>query len=155
MSTEITKAGQALDEKTLSAFEKETGYEMPDQYREFLLKYNGGKPVPKYFKVPGYPYEQSFVRDLKHLDGDGVDLRELNDLLKGRLPQGYLAIGTDPGGNSILLSLVSPTKGKIYFFDHENEPDEATDDLKDYPNIYLLAAGFDEFINSLKTEDEL
>lgn len=150
---EITKTGPTLNETDLADFEKKIGYNLPPDYRQFLLQYNGGKPVPDFFQVPEWQYKESFVNQLKGLikekDEKKVDLARLNDLLDGRLPKGFVAIGSDPGGNHILLSLTNETKGNVYFFDHENEPDDATDDLEDYSNIFLIANSFTEFLNNL------
>jgi hypothetical protein len=149
---EMTKTGPAMNESELAGFEAKIGHSLPLKYREFLLKYNGGKPVPDFFQVPEWEYEETYVTEFKGLaNGKSVDLAGLYDLLDGRLPKGFIAIGSDPGGNQILISLSGPTKGKIYFFDHENEPSEATDDVDDYPNIYLVANDFTEFLNNLNT----
>jgi hypothetical protein len=155
---EMIKTGPPLNESDLDGFEKTIGYDLPSDYRQFLLKYNGAKPVPDFFQVPGWQYEESYVSQLKGLlkekDEKKVDLARLNDLLDGRLPKGFIAIGSDPGGNQILLSLAGETKGNVYFFDHENEPDDATDDLEDYPNIFLVANSFTEFLNNLTPDSE-
>jgi len=152
---EITKKGQAINEAELANFESKIGYTLPVEYREFLLLYNGGKPIPDFFKVPEWQYEETYVTELKGLaNGKPVDLSELFDLLDGRLPKGFIAIGSDPGGNQILLSLSNDKRGQVYFFDHENEPDDATDNVEDYPNIYLVANSFNEFLKNLYSNDE-
>jgi len=155
--TVITDKGPQLTENDLRAFEKEMRSTFPEDYRTFLLTHNGGQPKPYFFKVPGWQYQQSLVNELKGIvsNSQSVDLREDNSIMEGRLPKGFVSIGDDPGGNKILISLDGSTRGKIYFFDHENEPDVSTDKLEDYSNIYLLADSFDQFLNSLKEEDEL
>jgi hypothetical protein len=152
---EMTKTGKALNESDLAEFESKIGYSLPVEYREFLMLYNGGKPVPDFFRVPDWEYEETYVTELKGLaNGKSVDLSELFDLLHDRLPKGFIAIGSDPGGNQILLSLSKDTKGQVYFFDHENEPEDAADDVKGYPNIYLVAKSFNEFLKNLYSNDE-
>lgn len=153
----ITNKGSRLNEDDLKTFEKEIGSNFPDDYRGFLLKYNGGEPKPYFFKVPGWQYQQSLVNQLKGIvpNSKSVDLVEDNSLMEGRLPKGFVSIGDDPGGNKILISVIGATRGKIYFFDHDNEPDVSTDKLEDYSNIFLLADSFDQFLNNLKNEDEL
>ena len=152
---EITKQGPTINEQEVKDFEQLIGYSLPTDYRRFLLTNNGGKPNPDFFDVPGWRYKESFVTDLKGIKtGLKVDLAKLYNLFEGRLPKGFIAVGADPGGNLILLSLDGSTQGKVYFFDHENEPDDATDDVKDYPNIYEVGKSFDQFLNNLRGERE-
>src|SRR5262245_15198184 len=120
----ITNKGPQLKESDLKTFEKEIGSTFPDDYRNFLLTYNGGEPKPYFFKVQGWQYQQSLVNQLKGIipNGKSVDLVEDNSIMEGRLPKGFVSIGDDPGGNKLLISTAGSTRGKIYFFDHENEP---------------------------------
>lgn len=157
MTFEMTKTGPKLSEDDLIKLEKQLGFVFPSPYRKFLLAYNGGQPNPEFFEVPGWRYKQSLVNELKGIipGGEYVDLEEDIELMEGRLPRGFIPIGDDPGGNMIVISLNGPTRGKIYFFDHENEPDVSTDNLEDYTNLYLLADDFDTFLNNLKHENEL
>lgn len=154
---EIKKSRKTITEAELVNFEEKIGHALPPAYRKFILTYNGGEPNPYYFKVPNWKYKQSLVNQLKGIDPGGsyVDLEEVNELLAGRLPDNFIAIGDDPGGNMILTGLEGASKGKIYFFDHENEPDDADGKLESYPNIYFLADDFDTFITNLKNENEL
>jgi hypothetical protein len=157
MNIQMTKKGIALSEVDLVNFEKNIGYVLPDPYRKFILTYNGGEPSPYYFKVPQWRYQQSLVNELKGINpgGASVDITKVIDLMDGRLPKAFIPIGDDPGGNLILIGLDGATRGKIYFFDHENEPIDPMDKLEDYPNIYFLANDFDSFLNSLRHENEL
>ena len=58
---------------------------------------------------------------------------------QGRLPKGFFPIARDPGGNLIGLLTQGKHKGKIAFWDHEQEGDQPSlrnlvviaDDLKD------------------------
>lgn len=153
---DIKQSGKNVTEAEVVNFEKKIGHTLPDTYRKFILTYNGGKPTPYFFKVPGWQYEASLVTELKGIDPEArVDLEELNVLLDGRLPDHFIAIGSDPGGNMLLTGLAGASKGKIYFFDHENEPDDADGKLESYPNIYFLSDDFDSFLTNLKNEDEL
>ncbi|MBS1656290.1 MAG: SMI1/KNR4 family protein, partial [Bacteroidetes bacterium] len=36
----------AIQEIELNDFEKENGILLPDDYKKFLLEFNGGKPIP-------------------------------------------------------------------------------------------------------------
>ena len=61
---------------------------------------------------------------------------------KGIVPEGMLPIGNDQGGNIILLRTDGNKRGSIYFLDHEKP-------------VFLIADSFEEFINGLKSEDEV
>lgn len=157
MTIEMADVGPKLTEKELTKFEKQIGFALPTAYRKFIIVYNGGNPSPNYFTIPEWHYQQSFVTEFKGIDprSEYVDLVEAIELLEDRLPKRFIPIAGDPGGNYILLSLSGPTRGKIYFWDHENEPENYTENLADYPNIYWLADDFEDFLNNLKEEDEL
>jgi hypothetical protein len=157
MTTKITNLGPKLSEAELVKFEEQIGFTLPESYRNFLLVYNGGEPSPYFHKVPKWHFQQSLVVEFKGIDpcSEYVDLGEAIELLQDRLPKGFIPIGGDPGGNYVLISLDGSTRGKIYFWDHEDEPEDCTENLSDYPNIYWLADDFKNFLNNLKEEDEL
>lgn len=48
---EIQGNNEILTESRLQDFERIIGDQLPQQYREFLLKYNGGYPRPYYFII--------------------------------------------------------------------------------------------------------
>ena len=55
-----------------------------------------------------------------------------------------MPIARDPGGNQILLAFAGPNEGKVYFWDHEEEPA-----MPNYSNCHLIADSFREFIEGL------
>lgn len=76
----ITDRGPMLSESEIAAFEAEVGATLPADYREFLLTWNGGRPVPDTIDVPsgsifclslerGEAGSTSFV-DLQSVSGD-------------------------------------------------------------------------------------
>lgn len=155
MLEEMSSVGPKLAEKDVVQFEKDLRCPLPASYKEFLLKFNGGRPTPHHYLVPGWHYQHSLVNDFYGIvPGQYNDLEENIELLEDRLPKGFIPIADDPGGNCILISLDGETRGRVYFWDHENEPEDATDDLIAYSNIYLLANDFDQFLNNLRGEDE-
>lgn len=156
MATKMTKVGPKLSEADIERFEKQIGFSLPESYRSFLSKFNGGSPEPYHFAVPKWRYGQSLVTEFNGITpGKFSDIGEVIETLEDRLPKGFIPIAGDPGGNVVLLSLDGPTRGKVYFWDHENEPEEGTEDVEDYPNVYLLADDFQDFLNNLRNEDEL
>ncbi len=69
---------------------------------------------------------------------------------EGNVPDSVIPIGDSSGGNQICLGIRKPTKGKVYFWDHESEFDEA-DPLN---GLSLIADSFRDFINKLEVEPE-
>lgn len=69
---------------------------------------------------------------------------------EGNVPDSVIPIGESFGGNQICLGIRKPTKGKVYFWDHESEFDE-TDPLN---GLFLIANTFRDFVNQLAVEPE-
>lgn len=154
--TEITKQGVTLtldtsppSEERVSAFEAKLGRRLPDDYREFLLLYNGGQPKPSVFRFGDRkrPYTDSSVEWFLSLyDGEIYSLERVIKSLRDRIPPDTLPIAYDPFGNIVLLGLHGDVRDKVYFWDHEREPD----DQPDWSNIDLIADSFDGFMRGLR-----
>lgn len=153
----MKRKGPALSEKEVQEFENGIGYKLPKAYRNFLLENNGGKPDKDFFYVPGWQYKQSLITEFESIfsNGNGFGLLQILDVKSDIFPKGFIPIGSDPGGNLILMSLNTDIYGKIFFWDHEDAPDDQLETIEAYTNIYFLANSFEEFVNSLKYEDEL
>jgi hypothetical protein len=137
----------------LSAVEEMWGFNLPKDYREFLLKTNGGQPEKPLFSF----YEQDHGSCIDHFFGikksfnDNILLKQKNAGI--RFPDNFLPIAREICGNLILLSVKNADRGKIYFWDHEMEADEG--EIPDYSNLTLIANSFEEFIASLRDEEDL
>ncbi len=68
---------------------------------------------------------------------------------EGVFPNYCLPIGSDWGGNLILLSLGETDYGSIYFWDHEQGWDEAGSLEPDYSHCYFVAKSFTEMLDLL------
>ena len=120
---------------------------LPDSYRAFLLKHNGGRPVPEAFPIRGMKDNpvgsiHSFL---------GVDQRiESNNLmwthqtLKHRLPPNLLAVAYTDTGDSICISLFGKDKGAVVLWDIQNEPQ-----VPSYANVYFVADDFQTFLDTI------
>ena len=58
----------------------------------------------------------------------------------------------DPFGNAICLGIAGEYRGRIYFWDHEMEPDPGEWDgaVETAGNVQLLANSFGEFVAGLR-----
>lgn len=146
---EIFGSHKNLSLEQIKRFEIEYNVKLTKLYKRFLLKWNGGKVAPNLFMISG---EQGrSVLNVFYGIGDMYDnLADFIDIMDGRLPAGFIPIGDDPAGNAICLGTKEPYYEKIYFWEHEQEP-ENPDDMS---NMYFLANNIDEFLNSLYGEDE-
>ena len=145
--------GQLTSEQ-LFEFEQKHNLKLPDDYRSFLLKYNGGRPNPEIIDFIQYGENQSDI--VNYLCGihDGEYWASLEwhmESLNNRGPAGFVPFGYDPGGNIYLLGVIAEHFGKVYFWDHENES-MLYDKEPDFENISIIADSFSEFLNKLHTE---
>jgi len=139
-----------LTEKDLVRIEDEIGFNLPDDYREFISRFGCYCPEAYAvfsFKEPFQNNDEGIVSVFYGLlEGDSYDLLRNFETYKERILIEALPIASDPGGNQICLILTGKYRGKIYFWDHEEE-------LLDKSNLYLIADSFDEFITSLVFEE--
>src|SRR5215831_4403730 len=128
----LRNCGPEVSEADLAAFEATLGYPLPDDYRDFLLRYNGGRPsviaVTGRDDDPTVPYAHGdgvrgfyklqtaagLVKNYQRL----ISPREYEDAYGLGFPSDALQIGDDDGGNMIMLELAHPQK-LIRFVDHE------------------------------------
>jgi hypothetical protein len=129
----------------IAKFEREISAQLPTDYREFLLKHNGGSPKPNSFKIAdGSTSCVNWLFGLGSVSNDHSIRKELINY-HDRIPKELLPIGDDPGGNVICLSIRGKTMGHVFFWDHEEEADEDPT----WENVHLIANSFNEFLNIL------
>jgi hypothetical protein len=139
-----------LEENILVAHENEWGFRLPDEYRRFLLKYNGGRPEPFSFKFKGRD-TGSRIAFLFGIGGEDYrDLLWTLDIFRGRLPSRFFPIANDDGGNLICISMSGEDSGKIFFWWHEWEADPGQGESPEtQDNVELIADSFGEFMEAL------
>lgn len=121
----------------LARFEREHILRLPEDYRQFLLEYNGGIPGPE--DTIDFEGGSSDLQCLYGIsDGDNVASleRNLEDIKEWGIDEG-LPIGHDFFGNFFLLSVQSGREGQVFFWDH------------DLGDMLLVAASFTEFTEKL------
>ena len=126
---------------------------IPDDYKNFLIQYNGGRPENStvHFKNRD---EATMLNCIFGFTKDRYgSFTRYQGVYAGRIPSNTIAIADDAGGNLIIMSISGEDYGKIYFWDHEMEAYE--DEDPDYSNLTLVADSFQEFLDNLKSEDEL
>lgn len=152
-----TIAPQA-DEMAVASLESRIGAALPADYRQFLLRYNGGVPDNSCFKLSAAAegsYQDSVVHYFFGIaDNPSLDIGHYFDVYVAakRVPPNMLPIGRDPGGNMILLSLRSTDHGYIYFWDHELEG--LVEDPAFTGHLVEISRSFQDFVDGLTAEDQ-
>lgn len=145
----ITQSNGPLAIERVEKFEAALGTRLPEQYRSFLQEFNGGRPVPKMFTI-SEEQGPDIIRMFFGIGNEYGNLEENYKVYEDRVPIGFVPIASDPGGNIICIGTDEEFTGKIYFWDHEEEPD----DPEDMTNVYLLADSFNEFLEQLYASPE-
>lgn len=149
--------GKKIDNKEILEFEEKINGKLPDQYKNFLLANNGGYVdgylvTPKFIEINPTTSEE-FYQSTSPDRFYNIDelLEEYEDNLDDPvLPDSYISIAYDTGGNQIVICIDdSSENGKIYFANHE-----LYDPLTGFWIMTKLYDSFNEFICSLHPFDE-
>jgi len=117
---EIKSKGTAISEEQLTAFERELKTKLPSDYREFLMACNGGFLGGRLM----HPNGETMIHHIGGFREESYfDIAWHIDCYEGRIPRELLWIMDDPFGNAICLGLTGDACGKVFFWDHEMEPD--------------------------------
>jgi hypothetical protein len=131
----------------IAAFERRFGIKLPADYKQFLRTTNGGIPDPNCFNVPDrgealadYLYGVREERTYCDLEWEQRQASHWDPL-----PPGFVAIGHDPGGSTLLLATLGEDAGRVFFWDRSGLWVR-----EDGHNTFPLAASFTAFIESLR-----
>jgi hypothetical protein len=147
MLERMEESARQLSRDDIRRVESIMGIRLPKEYAVFLLKHNGGRPIPNGFPIDGLANNPfGMIHFFLGIDNP-VEVCNIDwsyEVLNGRIPSNLLPIADDPGGNAICLSLFGDDAGAVVFWDHAAEHLPPT-----YANIYRIADSFTEFIESL------
>lgn len=133
-----------LSNEELEDFEKVNQISLPEKYKEFLLKYNGGKPLKEHIENSSVVVTYIFGM---HNGDYHASLYKHIEMFKGRLPFSTFPIAGDAFGNLFIMSLHPEGHGHIYFWDHEVEPAYQNGHFTD--NCTFIAYSFESFLDKL------
>jgi hypothetical protein len=140
----------------IAQFEAHRGVLLPREYKKFLLNSNGGMPTSHIFAVPGFHGQGSSLNSFYGIH-NGPKHHQLDwacEVHKERIPDDLIPIASDAFGNEICIGWKGKRRGKIYFWDHEDELDEQGLSRQDYGNVYLVANSLGEFLDNLKESED-
>lgn len=143
-----------LDPSRLDEVELALGVRLPDDFRAFMLQHNGGRPKPSGFDItwqagqaPADDWRTSSLALLYPVSVSSEEnLLRMNQVtFAGRLPAHTVAIGSDAGGNVLLLSTDGPRKGKLLFWCKDHEAEAGT--VPGFANVGFVADSFQDLID--------
>ena len=136
----ISKSEYQITGTDLSSYEAEHHFTFPEEYRSFLIKYNGGETPETNFKAAGVS------SDLRSLYGfinteSGLELRPAVFWLDEYLKDGMFPIGENCFGDNFFVCVQGQGAGPIFFRYH------------DRPKRYIKVADtFKEFVQKCKSK---
>ena len=136
---------------------KGLGLELPDDYAAFLTEFpetgmfdrevafRGRHPSPWAYAsgADGLEALYGWCRS----DYEAFDIFHIRDQYLDEFGPSYLAIGEMPGGSRVVMSCAGKDKGRIYAWDHEQDPGVGK-------GFYLAFDDFSSFIDALFEEEE-
>jgi SMI1-KNR4 cell-wall len=137
----IEEPGPSLSEIDVAGLERRVNARLPRTYRLFLVRNNGGVPIPETVDVPGAPGSPTDVQVFFGI-GRGVESSDLDwnaQTFLDRIPKGILPIACDSGGNLFCVGLSDSTAGQIFYCDLERAA-----------HLYLVAPDFDAFLEKIR-----
>ena len=144
--------GEKLSELDIQDVENKISYLLPNDYKLFIMKFNGGVPKKSNIDfcenkllIPG--------DDIKRFYGFGVkptnDFLHKMEVMGDEIPEGFVYIAYTHSSNFFLLSLRDDSFGSVYYKDHETE-DFSDFDIKNLPeSIIKVSDCFEEFLSRL------
>jgi len=142
MKIAMRRTYPAVSADAVARLEAVLGTELPVDYRLFLQDQNGGLPEKYLFVTDDDEVAVRFFGVDLGEDAEYDDLRWNAAMFKGRIPSSMLAIGSDPGGNLILLGISDEAAGRVYYWDHSREEESES-------NTRELAVSLDAFLQRL------
>lgn len=147
MTYEITRPGTKITEVDVKRLEKKLNVHLPIEYKDFLIRNNGGRVHPRYFLIGG-PIDDNIgqVQLFYSIDHQIESCRpDWNyEVFLGRIPKNYFPIAAEDCGDIICLSLDPKNYGSIHYWDHNGEGVS-----RNFENVYEAAPTFTEFLNGL------
>lgn len=143
-----------ITEKDILKFEKKFKVKLPEDYKEFLLKYNGGiihadlfinKKRKRFNPLKIKQSTECGIGLMYDLEMVGLRKKE-NDSLE-ELPKSIFQIGYTGSDNFLCISMSDKDFGCIYYATNGDPHDN-------YEYMYHLADNFTEFLNGLVPFDE-
>ena len=143
----MDEAGPHLSMLAVRAMEARLGFKLPQDYANFMLAYNGGRPVPNGFPIQGL--ENNPVGALQVFFGVGLSAESCDvewnyALFAEDGIKKFLPIACTGCGDIICLVVAGESKGAVVLWDAHVEAETPVAD-----RIYPVAEDFTAFLQTL------
>lgn len=138
-------ADQPLNGTDITDFEKRINKNLPDDYRQHMLKWNGGGVSQLNLEHVLYPEDGDFrIENLYSIDYKTNTIETVIEYLGSALEDGYIPIGSTAGGGKILMSLKSDiTYGNIKVMFSDGELHDMSPSFEQY--LEDIVEGYDRY----------
>jgi len=139
--------GKAFEE-IINQFERQIDFSLPEDYKYFLRKCNGGTPKIRYSTFMIAELNEEIPLQVLYglaFDNSELDLQTWRNEYEDDLESNSLIIGHDFGSGLIVL-INSPEKKGVYYWDHTFNFEQSTEEK----NTYKIADSFQAFVDKLK-----
>lgn len=139
MAVKITDTFKKIVSHDITDLEIYLRYSLPESYKKFLLKNNGGRIVPANFRTINNEVESGVQLMFGITEQKIYDIKSnFENWILGNPKNSLVPIALDSIGNIILISCSSPTYESVYLGQHDAEG-----------VIFLIASSFNSFLNGL------
>ena len=142
MKAKITSNNDKISKNDIVLFENKWNLKIPKDYKNFLLKFNGGEAYPEYF-----PEKKETTHRLLYF----LDLNEMESYYEREfelIPENFIVIGIIDGNDWLFISTKLNTLGKIYLGDSNTCRGAEEDDLE------FISDSFTNFLNIFVEEPD-
>lgn len=136
-------------EEAIPRFEKDRGVQLPMAYRNFLLKFNGGRPVERLFPLPGVSPPTEFeIHFFYGIDAPlrCYDLAHTYEFFRVGIPSGIVPIATSSFACSYYCLDLREGKTDVCFWDQRHH--WGTGEWRE-EDLYFICETFDQFLAML------
>jgi hypothetical protein len=145
---EVEEAELPTNLAEVEKFEELIQAKLPEDYKQFLLKHNGGHPITNAFKLIQPINDQTNEAGISWFyalyDGEACNIVKKFNTYKDELPDTLLPIGYSSGGVTC-LGVKGAEYNKVYYW----TTNYSLWKEEDLYRLYLAANSFTEFINGL------
>ena len=141
--TWFTEPSRATGEE-LAAIERATGWRLPDDFREFALRFSGGAPNETDFDFADGQTGKFYASAAEFLSLKAADERSILQSMQRieYFPDGLVPFAADGGGNYVCFDFRTSGVPNVVFWNHGRRG--LTDEIS------LVSRSFEDFIHCLK-----
>jgi len=145
----ITNSSKPITKEDIKDLESKYDFIFPYEYKNFLLKHNGGEPSHKYFTTRNGKIHEIISRFFPIDINDKFSLQsEIEEItLEKELPADLIPIAITPGeSDRVVLCISGENYGKVYHWSWGAQEDNCE---PSYEFVEIVADSFNEFLDML------